>query len=119
MNRVLNFHDYLELLGVVRNSLIAGAVVAIVGGLIGPFVVSRDLPFAVHGISELSFAGASGALLIGVNVVAGAIVGSLTAAVLLALLGDRPTQRNSTIGVVMPFGLGLGVLFLALYRGRA
>jgi zinc/manganese transport system permease protein len=119
MNRVFNFHDYAELLPVVRNSLIAGAVVALVGGLIGPFVVSRDLPFAVHGISELSFAGASGALLIGANVVAGAIVGSLIAAVLLGVLGNRAQQRNSAIGVVMPFGLGLGVLFLGLYRGRA
>ncbi|HEY3604109.1 MAG TPA: metal ABC transporter permease [Sporichthyaceae bacterium] len=117
--RVINFHDYGHLLPVVRNSLIAGAVVALVGGLIGPFVVSRDLPFAVHGISELSFAGASGALLIGSNVVAGAIVGSLVAALLLGLLGDRAQQRNSVIGVVMPFGLGLGVLFLGLYRGRA
>jgi len=119
LSRIINFHDYGHLLPVVRNSLIAGAVVALVGGLIGPFVVSRDLPFAVHGISELSFAGASGALLIGSNVVAGAIVGSLIAALLLGLLGERAQQRNSVIGVVMPFGLGLGVLFLGLYRGRA
>jgi zinc/manganese transport system permease protein len=73
----------------------------------------------VHGISELSFAGASGALLLGTDVVAGAIVGSLTAALLLGVLGDRAQRRNSAIGVVMPFGLGLGVLFLALYKGRA
>jgi zinc/manganese transport system permease protein len=119
VNRVFNFHDYAALLPVIRNSLIAGAVVALVGGLIGPFVVSRDLPFAVHGISELSFAGASGALLIGANVVAGAILGSLIAALLLGVLGNRAQQRNSAIGVVMPFGLGLGVLFLGLYRGRA
>jgi zinc/manganese transport system permease protein len=118
-HRIINFDDYGHLLGVVRNSLIAGAVVALVGGLIGPFVVSRDLPFAVHGISELSFAGASGALLLGTSVVAGAIAGSLTAALLLGVLGDRAHRRNSAIGVVMPFGLGLGVLFLGLYRGRA
>jgi zinc/manganese transport system permease protein len=118
-HRVLNFDDYGHLLGVVRNSIIAGAVIAIVGGLIGPFVISRDLPFAVHGISELSFAGASGALLLGTDVVAGAIVGSLTAALLLGVLGDRAQRRNSAIGVVMPFGLGLGVLFLSLYKGRA
>jgi zinc/manganese transport system permease protein len=118
-HRVINFHDYAQLLGVVRNSLVAGAMVALVGGLIGPFVVSRDLPFAVHGISELSFAGASGALLFRANVVAGGLAGSLLAALLLGLMGNRAQQRNSAIGVVMPFGLGLGVLFLALYKGRA
>ena len=44
----------------VHNSLIAGAVLGVVGGLISVFVMMRDLPFAVHGISELSFAGAAG-----------------------------------------------------------
>jgi zinc/manganese transport system permease protein len=117
--RIVNFDDYSTLLSLVRNSIIAGAVVALVGGLIGPFVMMRDLPFAVHGISELSFAGASAALLFGLNVVAGSIFGSLLAALLLGLLGERARDRNSVIGVLMPFGLGLGVLFLALYEGRA
>lgn len=117
--QIVNFDDYSTLLRLVRNSIIAGAVVALVGGLIGPFVMMRDLPFAVHGISELSFAGASAALLFGMNVVAGSIVGSLLAALLLGLLGERARDRNSVIGVLMPFGLGLGVLFLGLYEGRA
>lgn len=117
--QIVNFDDYGTLLRLVRNSIIAGAVVALVGGLIGPFVMMRDMPFAVHGISELSFAGAAAALLFGMNVVAGSIAGSLLAALLLGLLGERARDRNSVIGVLMPFGLGLGVLFLGLYEGRA
>jgi zinc/manganese transport system permease protein len=46
-------------------------------------------------------------------------VGSLIAALLIGLLGTRARERNSIIGVLMPFGLGLGILFLSLYRGRA
>ena len=118
-HRIFNFADYPQLLALVHNSLIAGAVLGIVGGLISIFVMQRDLPFAVHGISELSFAGASGALLLGVNVVAGSLVGSLLAAVVIGALGSRARDRNSIIGVLMPFGLGLGVLFLSLYKGRA
>ncbi|MGY5139023.1 metal ABC transporter permease, partial [Streptomyces nigrescens] len=34
-------------------------------------------------------------------------------------LGVRARDRNSVIGIIMPFGLGLGVLFLSLYKGRA
>ncbi len=116
---IVNFSDYAELLPLVRNSLVAGAVLGLLGGIVGVVVMARDLPFAVHGISELSFAGASGALLFGVNVGTGALVGSLTAAVLLGVLALRARDRNSVIGVVMPFGLGLGILFLALYEGRA
>jgi zinc/manganese transport system permease protein len=116
---VFSFQDYGELLVLVRNSIIAGAVLGIVGGLIGPFVVARNMPFAVHGISELSFAGASASLLLGVNVVSGSVVGSLVAAMLIGLLGSRARDRNSIIAVLMPFGLGLGILCLALYKGRA
>jgi zinc/manganese transport system permease protein len=89
------------------------------GGLIGIFVMNRDSSFAVHGISELSFAGASIALLIGMDVVFGSILGSLAAAIIVALLGRRAKERNSIIAVLMPFGLGVGILALSLYEGRA
>ncbi|MGW0332797.1 metal ABC transporter permease [Streptomyces sp. NPDC003011] len=117
--QIFSFDHYGELLALVRNSLVAGAALGLVGGLAGVFVLMRDLPFAVHGISELSFAGASAALLLDVNIVAGSIVGSLLAAGTIGVLGARARDRNSVIGIIMPFGLGLGVLFLALYKGRA
>lgn len=118
-SQLFNFTDYGQLLALVRNSIFAGAVLGIVGGLIGVFVMQRDMAFAVHGISELSFAGAAIALLFGVNVVAGSLAGSLIAAVLIGLLGAKARDRNSIIAVLMPFGLGLGILALALYPGRS
>lgn len=116
---IFNFSNYGELLPLFRDSLLAGAVLGVVGGLIGTFVMMRDLAFAVHGIAELSFAGAAFALLIGVDVISGSLVGSVLAALLLGLMGVRARERNSIIGVLMPFGLGLGILFLSLYQGRA
>jgi zinc/manganese transport system permease protein len=111
--------QYGEILALVSNSVWAGAVLGLVGGLIGVFVMQRDMAFAVHGISELSFAGAAVALLIGVDVVTGSIVGSLIAAAIIGWLGARARDRNSIIGVLMPFGLGVGILCLSLYNGRA
>ena len=119
MPELFNFENYGELLALVQNSIVAAAILGLVGGLIGVFVMQRDMAFAVHGISELSFAGAAGALLLGANVVMGSIVGSLIAAIIIGLLGARARDRNSIIGVLMPFGLGLGILFLALYPGRS
>jgi zinc/manganese transport system permease protein len=118
-DKLFSFENYGELLALLHNSILAGALLGLIGGLIGVFVVMRDLTFAVHGISELSFAGAAFALLVGFNVVIGSILGSLSAALLIGLLGVRARERSSFIGVLMPFGLGLGVLFLALYPGRA
>jgi len=118
-DQFFDYSDYGQLLGLVANSVLACAILGIVGGLIGVFVVQRDMAFAVHGISELSFAGAAAALLIGVDVLLGSIPGSVIAAAIIGLLGARARDRNSIVGVLMPFGLGLGILFLALYQGRS
>ncbi|MFJ4227233.1 metal ABC transporter permease [Paenarthrobacter nicotinovorans] len=119
LQTIFNFENYGELLVLVQNSLWAGAVLGLLGGLVGTFVMKRDLAFAVHGISELSFAGAAFALLIGADIILGSLIGSVAAAVLLGFMGVRARDKNSIIGVIMPFGLGLGILFLALYEGRA
>ncbi|MDT0157896.1 metal ABC transporter permease [Microbacterium sp. ARD32] len=115
---IFSFQDYGELLVLLSNSLIAGAVLGVVGGLIGVFVMQRDMAFAVHGVSELSFAGAAAALLFGGSVVVGSVAGALIAAILIGILGARARDRNSIVGVLMPFGLGLGILFLSLVQGR-
>ena len=62
-SKLFVFDNYGELVVLLQNSIIAGALLGVVGGLIGVFVIARDMPFAVHGISELSFAGASAGLL--------------------------------------------------------
>lgn len=119
MDRLFDFSDYDLLIPLVQNSLIAGLLLGIMGGLIGVFVMTRDMSFAVHGISELSFAGAALALLAGFNIALGATFGSIVAAIIIAIMGSRAKDRNSIIAVLMPFGLGIGILALALYEGRA
>jgi zinc/manganese transport system permease protein len=103
----------------VHTALLAGAVVAVLSGAIGVFVVTRGLSFAVHAISELGFTGAAGALVIGIDPVIGMIGGSLAVGLSLGLLSLRGRERDSAIGAVLAFGLGLGVLFLSLYQGYA
>ncbi len=113
----------LDLLGLpfVQNALLAGAVLGVLAGLLGPLAVGRGMSFAVHGTSELTFTGAAAALLFaGIGGVSfGALGAAIAAAVLFGLFGMRERERDSAIGVVLSFGLGLGVLFLALYPGRA
>jgi len=116
---IINFSDYDQLIPLVFNSLLTGALLAVIGGLVGVFVMHRELSFAVHGISELSFAGAAVFLLIGLDVVFGSVFGSFLAALIIAVLGDKARDRNSIVAVLMPFGLGIGILALALYPGRA
>ncbi len=121
LDHLFSFDITADLLGrgFVQQALIAAALLALVAGLIGPFIVMRQMSFAVHGSSELSLTGASFALLAGLNVGLGGLVGSALAAVLFGILGQRARERDSAIGVVLAFGLGLAVLFIHLYPGRA
>ncbi len=103
----------------VHTALWAGAVVAVVSGVIGVFVVTRGMSFAVHAISELGFTGAAGALAVGLSPVLGMFVGSVAVGGVLGVLSLRGRERDSAIGAVLAFGLGVGVLFLSLYQGYA
>jgi zinc/manganese transport system permease protein len=105
-------HDF------VQQALVAATILGLIAGLIGPFIVMRQMSFAVHGSSELSLTGAAFALLVGFEVGAGALVGSAVAAALFGILGQRARERDSAIGVVLAFGLGLAVLFIHLYPGE-
>jgi zinc/manganese transport system permease protein len=90
-----------------------------VSGAIGVFVVARGMSFAVHAISELGFTGAAGALVLGIDPVIGILGGSLMVGLVLGLLSLRGRERDSAIGAVLAFGLGLGLLFLSHYSGYA
>ncbi|EIU07543.1 zinc ABC superfamily ATP binding cassette transporter, membrane protein [Mycobacteroides abscessus 5S-0422] len=120
MNNFFDLSLTADLLGrdFVQQAILAAALLGLLAGLIGPFVVMRQMSFAVHGSSELSLTGAAAALLAGANVGTGALLGSVVAAVLFGVLGQRTKDRDSSIGVVMAFGLGLAVLFIHLYPGR-
>lgn len=120
MNNFFNLSLTADLLGrdFVQQAILAAVLLGLLAGLVGPFVVMRQMSFAVHGSSELSLTGAAAALLAGANVGTGALLGSVIAAILFGVLGQRTKDRDSSIGVVMAFGLGLAVLFIHLYPGR-
>lgn len=102
-----------------QHALVAGTLIALISGLVGPFVVTRGMAFAVHGTAELSFTGAAAGLVIAGDPVAGALAGSLVVATAIGLLGVRERERDSAIGVILAFGLGAGVYLLSLYHGFA
>lgn len=119
-NEIFNFTDYSQLLPLMKSSIFAAFVLGAVGGLVGVFVQARNAAFAVHGISELSFSGAAFALLVGMDVIWGSIIGSIIAALLIAVFSwSSKGKDNAILGIMMPTGLGLGILFLSLYQGRS
>ena len=97
----------------------AGTIIAIVAGAIGYFVVLRGSAFAAHALSHIGFAGATGAVVLSLNPIIGLLAFTLGAGVAIGALGNRLRSRDVTIGIVLAWTLGLGVLFISLYRGYA
>jgi len=97
----------------------AGTVVALIAGVTGYFVVLRRSAFTAHAFSEIGFAGAAGAILLNIPPIAGLVLGSSLGGFAIAALGRRATNRDTQIGIVLAFALGLGLLFISLYTGYA
>lgn len=103
----------------IQNALLAGSFVAVVAAIVGYFLIIRGLTFAGHALPNIGFAGAAGAVLLGLDPVIGLFVFTIGAGVGIGLLGRKVNERDTSIGVIMTFGLGLGLLFLSLYSGYA
>ena len=102
-----------------RHAFEAGTIIALVAGFVGYFVVLRRLSFAAHALSHIGFAGAAGAVLIGINPLFGLLAFTVGGGLGMASLGKRAINRDVQIGTVLAFMLGLGVLFISLYKGYA
>src|SRR5580692_7160803 len=102
-----------------QNAFAAAGVVSVVCGLVGIFLVLRAQTFAGHALSHVGFAGATGAVLIGVSPLWGLIVMTLAAGVGMGLLGEKLHQRDVAIGIVLAMSLGLGLLFLNFFTAYA
>src|SRR5579862_2720707 len=102
-----------------RTAFAAGFVVALVAGAVGYFLVLRNLTFAGHALSHVGFAGATGALLVGIPPFWGLLALTLVASAAMGLLGERLRGRDVAVGIILSMSLGLGVLFLSLYTSYA
>ncbi len=103
----------------VKNAFYAVTAVALAAGLVGYFVVLRRQAFAAHAIGHIGFAGAAGAVLLGLSPLTGLLVFCLGAGLLIGVGGASLDDRDAVVGVTLTAALGLGVLFISLYSGYA
>ena len=103
----------------IQNALLAGSCVAVVAAVAGYFMIVRGLTFAGHALPNIGFAGAAGAVLLGIDPGIGLFVFTIVAAIGIGFLGERINERDTVVGIIMTIALGLGILFLSLYAGFA
>ncbi len=102
-----------------QNGFAAAGIVAVICGLAGYFLVLRAQTFAGHALSHVGFAGATGAVLLGIAPLWGLVALTLAAGICMGLLGERLQQRDVAIGIVLAMSLGLGLLFLHFFTAYA
>ena len=102
-----------------RNAFIAAALVAMMAGPVGYFLVLRGQTFAGHALAHVGFTGATGALLIGLSPLTGLILLTVAAGIGMGLFGERLNNRDVAIGLVLAASLGFGLLFLHFFTSFA
>jgi zinc/manganese transport system permease protein len=101
------------------NAYAAAAMVAVVAGIAGYFLVLRGQSFAGHALGHVGFAGAAAALLMGFPPLAGLLAISVAGGMLMGLLGEGGGERDVGIGLVLAGALALGLLFLGFFSAGA
>src|SRR5580693_4063849 len=102
-----------------RHAFAAAAIVAVVAGLVGYFLVLRGQTFAGHALAHVGFTGATGAVLVGASPLAGLVAATVVAGVGMGFAGERLAQRDVAIGMVLSLALGFGLLFLHFFTAYA
>src|ERR1700722_17696543 len=85
----------------IRNAFIAGTMAAILSGIVGYFVILRNLAFAGHALGHIGFAGATGGLLLGLTPIAGQFILTIFAAIGIGALGEKITKNDMVIGIIL------------------
>ena len=98
-------------LGFMQRAFLELALVGIVGGVLGCWVVFYELSYSAESLAHALFPGLVVAALLGVPLVLGGAVGVLVAAVAVAVFGRTPEiGRDTSVAVVITSLFGLGVV---------
>lgn len=101
------------------NALAAGTAVAVMGAVIGWFMVLRRQTFAGHTLSLIAFPGAAAATLAGLPAASGYFAACGLGAIALSPRSSVRSRTTETalVGTVQAFALACGFLFVSLYNG--
>ena len=102
-----------------RTAFAACGVAGALAGFVGYFLVLRGQTFAGHALSHVGFTGATGAALFGISPLAGLIAFTVVAGVAMGFIGEKLSERDVAIGMMLSLALGLGLLFLHFYTSAA
>jgi len=99
-----------------RNALFAGLAVALLGSVIGFFVVLRRMAFVAVGVSHAALGGVALGVLFGHSPLLWAIGASIVVALGMAALGQRGMAEDTAMGIFFPAAMAFGVVVISYSR---
>lgn len=101
-----------------RNGVIAATLAGALCGLVGVYVVLRNMSYIGHGMSHAIFGGFAASALLGVNYVLGAGVwGLATALAIGAVTRRRGLGTDAVIGVITTASFAIGLILGDVFHG--
>ncbi|PWF99324.1 metal ABC transporter permease [Levilactobacillus bambusae] len=102
-----------------QNAYLASTIIAIICGIVGVFVIARNMSFLTHTLSEIGFAGAAFGLFAGWSALGGMLLFTTVSSVLVGQLSAKTSRRESSISAISALFIGLGILFISLSNKNA
>lgn len=97
-----------------QNAFLASTFIAIISGIIGVFVIARNMSFLTHTLSEIGFAGAAFGIFAGWPPLNGMLLFTMISSVIVGQLSVKAARREASISAISSLFIGLGILFLSL-----
>ena len=118
LHTIINFDNFAELLPLVSTSIVAAVLLGVMADSLDRWFRHGTWRLPCMGQQSCRLQGAACALWLGSSVTPGAVIGAVTAGMVLGswVLMAKPQLSG---GILLPFGLGLGGIVLSLYQGRS
>ena len=83
-----------------QNAFMASTFIAITTGIVGVFVVARNMSFLAHTLSEVGFAGAAFAVFAGIRPLDGMLLFTAISSISVGRMSVQASRREASISAV-------------------
>ena len=106
--------------GFMQNALLAGLLASVACGIIGTYVVVKQIVFISGGIAHTSFGGIGLGYFAGISPILGALFFTVASALGMGLITRKTKLAEDTvIGILWSMGMAIGIIFIGLAPGYA